>query len=62
MELPLAFTAGWTSGIPAAIIAAVLLVVGVVVALLVLGRVRRGWSAFRRWWVARRAPAAGGVQ
>ncbi len=48
--------------IPAAIIAAVLLVVGVVVALLVMSRVRRGWTALRRWWVARRALATDGVR
>lgn len=47
--------------IPAAIIAGLLLVVGVVVALLVLGRVRRGWLSLRRWWVARQS-TAGGVQ
>lgn len=46
--------------IAAAIVAGVLLVAGVAVALLVMGRVRRGWSAFRRWWLARRSPVADG--
>ncbi len=38
----------------AAVVAAILLVVGIVVTVLVLGRVRRGFRSFRRWW--RREP------
>ncbi len=40
----------------AAVVAAVLLVVGIVVTVAVLGRVRRGFRSFRRWW--RREPGA----
>jgi hypothetical protein len=35
--------------IPAAVIAGVLLLAGIVLTVTVLGRVRRGWQAFRRW-------------
>ena len=41
--------------IVAAVVARVLLIIGIVVTVLVMGRVRKGWKAFRRWY-ARRGP------
>lgn len=43
--------------VTAAAIAGVLLLIGVLVAVWALGRVRRGWEAFHRWYAARTADA-----
>lgn len=40
--------------VAAAVVAGVLLLVGVVVAVLLIGRIRRGWRAFARWRARRR--------
>lgn len=36
--------------VAAAVVAGLLLIVGIVVTVLVMGRVRKGWKAFRRWY------------
>lgn len=46
--------------IVAAVVAGLLLIIGVVVTVLVMGRVRKGWKGFRRWYTRRGSGGSGG--